>query len=211
MPTIYVSPKYKHIIMIPCKTGSITVDYMLGRCNNYNWHSVFIGKEITSTTDILWDYLDHNIYSKYKTILMIRNPIEWIISGYRCMQIKENKNQNYPSTFRNHLLSIIKNDIDCIYWKSHCYWQPLDYYNDNFSIFKLEEFDKFKKYLDKTCASDYKKYENYQFNTNTEVKYPILDQIDVALIKKLAKKHNKIGKYDLKETINKYRIKYGEK
>jgi hypothetical protein len=200
---IYISTKHEHILLIPCKTGSSSVNAMLRM--HESWECIFIGKKVTNPKTILDDYIEMDWFSHYTTVLLIRDPIDWIISGYRYMQKDKRKiSKNYPTIFNEHLLSILNDKVDCEHWKRHCCYQPLDYYNDNYIFFKLEEFETFKKYLDINCNSDYIKYKDYHFNKNQEIEYPQIKHNDISLLYKIANKHNMIGKYDLSKTINRY-------
>lgn len=214
---VYINKIYQTIIIVLCKTGSTTVSEMLQDHNN--WESVPLEKKITDPKNLLYSYIDKAQYSNYQIILLIRNPVDWIISGYRYMQYKVINTKksdpiakyrgysSYPKNFREHLLAILNNNIKDEFWRIHCYWQPLEFYNDNFIIFRLEEFDKFKNYLDTHCNSDYKKHKIYHYNKNKDIEYPIIDKITAMLITVIIKKHKNIGKYNIKETIDNYKVR----
>ena len=205
----YISTKHRHIVLAPCKTGSCTVDNMLK--SHPSWDSIFLGKKIHDTKNFLYDYLCKDIYKEYTKILLIRNPIDWIISGFRYMQLDVNKKQGYPKVLREHLVAVLKNEISCEYWIHHCYWQPLSFFNDDYITFKIENFDKFVEYLEKNCQGEFIKHKIYQFNKNIEIPYPTVDNIDISLLLKIAKTYNDIGQYNLNKTINNYVIKHGVK
>lgn len=205
---IYISPKYKHIVMAPFRCGSTTVECMLQ--TRGHWENVFLGKKIIDPSKILDDYIDPNFIIDYKKVLLVRNPFNYIISGFRFM-LDQNKQHNsfcFPS-LTSHLLAIKKSIVtEDRFWSNHCQHQPFDYYNSKFIVYKLEEFDKFLKYLDINCKGDYNFLSIYHENKQENIPYPAINEFEENLIIKLTKTAAKRTGYNVLKSIEIYKKRY---
>jgi hypothetical protein len=203
---IYISDKYKHIIMAPCKAGSCTIDGLFKA--QWNWDSIYIGKKIENPKSLLHNYFSPGLLTSFKVILFVRNPVDWIISGYRYMQIEANLTSKYPRSLIDHLIAVKNKSINDELWLEHCYRQPAFFYHKWFKIQKLEEFNSFLTYMDENCNSDYRKHKNYNINKNTEVPYPYIGKKEAKLLMSLTLKTAKIGNYDVVEAIENHNRKH---
>lgn len=202
---IYISDKYKHVIMAPCKTGSCTVDGLFRA--QVNWDSIYLGKPIENPKTLLFNYMTPELLRHFTVILFIRNPVDWIISGFRYMQNEANQTANYPRSLLDHLIAMKHKSVEDEFWLAHCYRQPAYFYNKEFKIQKLEEFSEFLKHLKNNCKSEYRRNSSYVANKNTTVPYPKIGIEEEKLLIKLTTKTAKIGNYNVLETIEKYKRK----
>lgn len=204
---IYLHNESKVIVIAPAKTGSSTIERMLH--TRSRWSHVFLGKRITDPKHILLDYMDPHFLKTHKVLLIVRNPFDWLISGFRWIQHTSNLNDTlYPDTLRDHLIAVKNDLVRCEHWRTHCYFQPADFYNDNFKIIKLEKFNHLTKYLKQRCNDDFEKLPDYDINHNSYVPYPEIGEFEKNLIIELTRKAAIITNYNIEESIEIYRKKY---
>jgi hypothetical protein len=191
------------------KAGCSTLESMFGE--KKEWQDIFQGKKIKNPKKYLSAYLDNSFTLTYKTTLLIRNPVDWIISGFRWMALENQMHKELPQyakSLTEHLLAIQNKTPYDQHWLNHCLYFPMDFYNDGFRLFKLEEFNKFLKYLDRNCSSDYTKLETYNQNKNCVIPYPEITDVDKKLILELTSKRLESSYYNVEQTIELYQYKY---
>lgn len=203
---IYISPLHKHIIFGPNKCGSSTIEHMLQ--TRWDWDNVWIGKKITDPAKILDDYIEPASIINFRKILLVRNPFDYIISGFRHIQYENRRGGLFPDTLTDHLIAIKNFTITDQYWIDHCQYQPADFYNPGFIIHKLEEWDKFLQHMNFYCKKDYNSLEDYQVNKQMRVEYPDVNDFEKQLIIELTRKAAILTKYNIEESIDAYRKKY---
>ena len=204
---MYISRDYKHIVMAPSKCGSSTIEQMFQ--TRYHWDNVYLGKEISDPANILNQYIDPIFMFNYKKVLLVRNPFDYIISGFRFMLLQNKKhNTFYFNKLTSHLLAIKKNVIKDQFWRNHCQHQPADFYNSTFVIHKLEKFDKFLNYLNKNCKKDYNLLPSYHIHRQKHIPYPEINEVDENLILELTKKAADLTGYNIPKSIENYKKKY---
>ena len=205
---MYISEKYKQIVMAPFKCGSTTVEHMFQ--TRFNWDNIYQGKKMTTPSEVLSQYIDRNLFLDYKIHLLVRNPFDFIISGFRHM-LRHNENFKPKIGFpdlTSHLLAIKNNNVKNNHWLKHCQYQPFDYYNQGFIIHKLEKFDVFLNYLDVKCKKDYEPLPNFHLNKQKTIPYPSINEFEENLIIELTKKAADHTKYNIPKSISVYRERY---
>ncbi len=206
---IYINNLKSHLIIAPAKTGSSTVERMFQR--RWNWDNVFIGKTIHDPKNLLQDYIEDSLLRTFKVFIIVRNPFDWIISGFRWMQhqnLVDYTHEWYPSTLTDHLIAMKNDTIKDNYWRNHCLFQPADFLRREYHYVKLENFKSFLKYLDRTCDSDYDKSDNYNINKNMFVPYPDISDFEKDLILELTRKSAILTNYNIQQSIDNYKQKY---
>lgn len=208
---MFINTEYQHIIMAPCKTGSSTIERMFQR--RWNWHNIFLGKPIKSPQNILLDYLSPYEIKSNKVLLFVRNPFDWIISGFRHMQDQNRidfTHSPYPDTLKDHLIAMKNGSIKDHYWQNHCLYQPADFLKPEYQIVKLENFAAFVRYLDKNLNSDYDKPldNDYKINVNKKVPFPEIGNFEEQLIIELTRKAAILTCYDVPKSIKSYKKRY---
>jgi hypothetical protein len=206
---IYIHNHYKYIIMAPAKTGSSTIQRMLQ--TRIDWDNIFLGKKITDPQNLLLDYLDSYYLQSHKVIVMVRNPFDWFISGFRWMQFQNATHSTlYPDTLKDHLIAVKNNSVECGYWQEHCLYQPADFYRREYGYWKLENFPSFVKFLKRQCGGDFNEYSNYNINQNIHVPFPEVGDFEANLILELSRRAAILTNYNVEESIKNYREKYNK-
>lgn len=195
--------------MAPAKTGSSTIERMFQR--RWNWDNVFLGKPITDPKLLLQDYIYEPLLRSFKIFVIVRNPFNWIISGFRWMQYQNLTDKThpwYPDTLTDHLIAMKNASIADGYWQQHCLFQPAEFIRREHHYIKLENFKTFLLYLDRHCDSDYDKADNYNINKNDFVPYPDVNDFEKNLILELTRKSAILTNYNIEQSIDKYRQRY---
>lgn len=195
--------------MAPAKAGCSTIERMFR--GNWYWDNVFIGKSINDPKNLLQDYIDESLIKKCKVFVIVRNPLDWIISGFRWIQyqnIVDRTHGGYPIALTDHLIAIKNVLVEDPYWKMHCLHQPSEYLRREYKYVKLENFKTFINYLDNCCDSKYDKLSNYNVNKNSFVPYPDINDFEENLILELTRKAAILTNYNVEESIKQYRQKY---
>lgn len=208
---IYFHTSTQHILMAPAKSGSSTLEQMLQK--EYYWDNIFLGKPVTDPQNLLLDYIDPWYIKNSRVFVIVRNPVDWIISGFRYMQyqnIVDPSHVPYPNNLKDHLISIKNNLIEDPFWKLHCLHQPADFLRTGYRFFKLEDFKLVLRYLDKNCNSEYRKLDNYNVNKNNSIPYPVIGDFEKSVILDLTRKAAILTGYDIEKSIEDYRAKYNQ-
>jgi len=126
----------------------------------------------------------------YKKSLVVRDPVQWLVSGYRFQcSLVNRKSPDYPKSFYTHLKRVKNDDKSDLFWSDHCSVMPDQYYFTDCKIIKLEEIEL-----------------KHQVNvTPKRVPYPKLSNKCVKLIKEITQEYCHIFDYDIEKSIKYYK------
>ena len=127
--------------------------------------------------------------TQYKKTLVVRDPVQWLVSGYRfqCSLINR-KSPDYPKSFYAHLKRVKNDDKSDLFWSDHCSVMPDQYYFYDCEIVKLEN-TKLKHKVNVTPK---------------RVPYPKLSNKCVKLIKEITKEYCFRFAYNIEDSIKYY-------
>lgn len=151
---MFLNDKQKIVISVPMKCGTETFAEIFK--HDKNWIDIYKNRtlddiELSGLDKTLKVFeLTHRNFDDYTHYVIVRHPVQWIISGFRFLQsFKQNRKLfKYHTNFYNHLKDVKKErDLNItvfnLFWSDHCSVMPDRYCNENALPRQIENLDAF--------------------------------------------------------------------
>lgn len=188
-----VNDKTKQLLIVPMKCGSTS--YRKLYASSKEWIDLSNDEKLDSIPLVgsskiqeIFKLTKRNI-NEYEKTLIIRDPVQWLVSGYRFLQLMYNpRTLWYPNNLSSHLKKVHKDTQIDLFFSDHCSVMPDKYYFEDCTVLKLEE-------------------QNLKVNENqtpSRIMYPVLDNKSADLIVKITKHYCQLFSYDIEKSIKYY-------
>tara|TARA_Y100000385_G_C13028522_1_gene609609 strand:+ start:273 stop:860 length:588 start_codon:yes stop_codon:yes gene_type:complete len=188
-----VNDKTKELLIVPMKCGSTSFRKLYAK--DKDWFDLSSNKQLDRLPLIGVEKI-HEMFcitkrdiDQYSKTLIIRDPVQWLISGFRFLQLMNHpKSPWYPKHLAKHLNKVRKDKHKDLFFTDHCCALPNRYYFPGCKIIKLEE-------------SNLSIQENV---TPSRIAYPELDESAIQLIVQLTEDYCELFGYDIEKSIKYY-------
>lgn len=213
MTAIIVNHANKKGIIAPCKCGSAAFEnYLITIQDDNAWEGYNVSMDLPLAHLAIKEYK----FSDYEFVGIIRDPVEWYVSGFRFVQKmiatdkstkKLDKEWKFPNTFTEHLL-LVKHLHETSmeyepWWKDHCFVNPTMHFPKNIRMFDIKDWISIEFWL-KTFWSTWHPFHIINQTENT-IPYPTLDNDSIFLLKQLHRRYWNIQHlYNIDQSIQQY-------
>lgn len=188
-----VNDNEKQLLIVPMKCGSSS--YRTLYANNPQWtdfskvqHLDDLPLSGTAKIYKIFKLTNRNI-NEYSTTLIVRDPVQWLVSGYRFLRLMYNPRAPwYPKSLSSHLKKVYRDDRSDLFFSDHCSVMPDQYYIKGCNVQRLEQLNLPVK-------------EN---TTPDKIPYPKLDEKSIELITKITKNYCQLFNYSIEKSIKYY-------
>lgn len=188
-----VNDKQKHLLIVPMKCGSTS--YRKLYADEPDWIDLSANQQLDRLPFVGIDkiYEMFRITKRdiddYEKTLIIRDPVQWLVSGFRFLQhMYHPKAPWYPKKLNKHLKAVKKDKRKDLFFTDHCCALPDEYYFEDCKVLKLEE-------------QNLGIHENI---TPSTIPYPDLDDKSIDLITKITEDYCQLFGYDINKSIKYY-------
>lgn len=219
MTEIYINHRHKKGIITPNKCGSTAFGNVLLHLPEEDvpeWQAY----HTTLDTPFAKDVIQNFGLSDYEFIGISRDPVQWYVSGLRwvlaTLFVRNDEEYqrisrifSFPKKLTEHLQLVLEmHQRDMEYdewWRDHCFYNPYMHFTDEMQVYDLSNWEAIKKWIDGFYRLKFDNLFVVNKTDEADVKFPILSNTDIFLLKELYKQYWKNDKlYNIDKSINDY-------